>query len=182
MKRIESPYGVLAQPLGVEARDQLLKLAGFGKVQFDADGSVTSAVPTTRPAVILTAAAEVNGRPVSYVLPLGDNLPPDGQWVEVDRTLLRRTLNAKLLQSGLAYLTLYTSTPAIHQDTLREIARRAKEQRRGVWDRDETDEFRLVDQNSIGPAGVLVLPKLFRRCSDYLKAVAGGFARDRAQA
>jgi endonuclease YncB( thermonuclease family) len=172
----ETHYGALAQPLGIEARDKLLRLAGFGNVQFDANGSVTSAVPATRPAVILTAAAEVNGRPVSYVLPAGDNLPADGRWVEVDRALVRRTFNAKLLQAGLAYLTLYTSTPVQHQEVLRDIARRARDQRRGVWDRDETDEFRLEDQDSIGPAGVLILPKLFRRCSDYLKAVAAGFA------
>ena len=171
----ETHYGVLAQPLGVEARDRLLKLAGFDNVQFDASGSVTSAVPATRPAVILTKAAEVNGRPVSYVLPDGDSLPPDGQWVEVDGPLLRRTLNANLLRTGHAYLTLYTSTPVAHQKILRDLASRAREQRRGVWDHDETDEFRLEDQSSIGPAGVLVLPKLFRRCSDYLKDIAEGF-------
>jgi hypothetical protein len=125
--------------------------------------------------VILTKAAEVNDRPVSYVLPEGDSLPPDGQWVDVDGPLLRRTLNANLLRTGHAYLTLYTSTPVAHQKILRDLARRAREQRRGVWDHDETDEFRLEDQSSIGPAGVLVLPKLFRRCSDYLKAVADGF-------
>jgi hypothetical protein len=58
---------------------------------------------------------------------------------------------------------------------LRDHATRAREQRLGVRDHDETDEFRLADQSSIGPAGVLVLPKLFRRCSDYLRDVAEGF-------
>ncbi len=142
---------------------------------FTADGSVTSAVPATRPAVILTAAAEANGRPVSYVLPAEGDLPTDGKWVELDRALLRRTMNAKLLQSRLAYLTLYTSTPVLHQQVLREIAAAARDKKRGVWARDETAEFRLADQDSIGPAGVLILPKMFRRCSDYLKAMAAGF-------
>lgn len=171
----ETHYGALAQPLGIEARDRLLKLAGFDDIDFAADGSVTSAVPATRPAVILTAAAEANGRPVSYVLPAEGDLPPDGKWVELDRALLRRTMNAKLLQSGLAYLTLYTSAPVLHQQVLREIAAGAREKKRGVWARDETAEFRLADQDSIGPAGVLILPKMFRRCSDYLKAMASGF-------
>ena len=171
----ETHYGTLAQPLGIEARDRLLKLAGFDNVEFGPDGAVTSAVPAKRPAIILTKAAEANGRPVSYVLPADGSVPPDGQWVEVDRQLLRRTLNAKLLQSGLAYLTLYTSTPAPHGQALRTIAEQARKANRGVWAHDESAEFRLADQDSIGPAGVLILPKLFRRCSDYLKAVADGF-------
>jgi endonuclease YncB( thermonuclease family) len=171
----ETHYGTLAQPLGVEARDRLLKLAGFDDVEFGSDGAVTSAVPATRPAVILTKAAEANGRPVSYVMDADGYTPADGEWVDVDRRLLRRTFNAKLLQSGLAYLTLYTSTPAVHQQVLRTIAEQARTARRGVWAHDETAEFRLADQDSIGPAGVLILPKLFRRCSDYLKALAGGF-------
>jgi hypothetical protein len=33
----------------------------------------------------------------------------------------------------------------------------------------------LADQASIGPEGQLILPKLFRRCTDYLKAVDKGF-------
>jgi hypothetical protein len=40
---------------------------------------------------------------------------------------------------------------------------------------DLTAEFTLEDQASIGPEGQLVLPKLFRRATDYLKAVGGGF-------
>jgi hypothetical protein len=31
---------------------------------------------------------------------------------------------------------------------------------------------------SIGPEGQLILPKLFRRATDYLGAVAGGFLSD----
>jgi endonuclease YncB( thermonuclease family) len=171
----ETHYGTLAQPLGREARDRLLKLTGFDDVAFGADGAVTSAVPATRPAIILTKAAEANGRPVAYVMDADGDVPPDGTWVDVDRRLLRRTYNAKLLQSGLAYLTLYTSTPVAHQQVLRTLAEQARGAGRGVWAHDETAEFRLADQDSIGPAGALILPKLFRRCSDYLKAVAGGF-------
>jgi endonuclease YncB( thermonuclease family) len=171
----ETHYGTLAQPLGIEARDRLLKLAGFQSVDFDPAGTVIGAAPPKIPAVILTKAAEANGRPVSYVLPADGTVPRDGGWTEVTPALLRRTLNAKMLQAGLAYLTLYTSTPVPHQQALRDIAQRAREAKRGVWEHDETAEFRLPDQAAIGPAGVLILPKLFRRCSDYLKALTDGF-------
>jgi len=40
---------------------------------------------------------------------------------------------------------------------------------------DSTEEFRSVDPSSIGPTGALILPKLFRRCTDYLTSVKRGF-------
>jgi hypothetical protein len=47
---------------------------------------------------------------------------------------------------------------------------------RGVWAQDTTEEFVLMDKNSIvAPDGQVILPKLFRRSIDYLKAVDGGF-------
>ena len=58
------------------------------------------------------------------------------------------------------------------------IARDASESRAAlsprVWDNDKTDQFVLEDQDSIGPNGQLILPKLFRRSTDYLKDVAKG--------
>jgi hypothetical protein len=45
-----------------------------------------------------------------------------------------------------------------------------------VWGADETAMFRLASQASISPPdGALILPKLFRRCTDYLKDRADGF-------
>ena len=94
----------------------------------------------------------------------------------MDEKLLGRTLNARSVAEGMAYLTLYSSTPAPHGRALRELARQAREAGHGVWAVDETAQFPLAEQASIGPPdGALVLPKLFRRCTDYLKARAGGF-------
>lgn len=46
----------------------------------------------------------------------------------------------------------------------------------GIWAEDATSEFELVDKKSItAPNGQLILPKLFRRSIDYLKAVDKGF-------
>jgi len=163
--------------MGERARDWLLEQAGFSDVVFNEAGTVTQASPERRAAVVLTKAFDPNGRPISYVLLDEDDAPADGEWTDVDAELLRRTLNARSLSEGVAYLTLYTSTPATHGRTLRALAREAREEDRGVWAVDETGEFRLADQGSIGPPdGALILPKLFRRCTDYLKAVEGGFA------
>jgi hypothetical protein len=55
------------------------------------------------------------------------------------------------------------------------VAAEARITKLGVWNRDATADFSLADQGSIGPDGQLILPKLFRRCTDYLKAVDKGF-------
>ena len=41
----------------------------------------------------------------------------------------------------------------------------------GIWPLDKTTSgFALSSQDSIGPNGTLILPKLFRRCTDYLRS------------
>jgi hypothetical protein len=60
---------------------------------------------------------------------------------EVDAELLRSSVNAASLAEGVAYLTLYSSTPARHRRTLLAIAADASERQLGVWGPDETDNF-----------------------------------------
>ena len=173
----ETHYGRDAQPSGSTARDWLLERTGFTNVEFDQSGTVESASPATRPAVVLTKGVDPNGRPIAYLLvdDDGDDLR-DGAWTELSSTMLDRTLNARALAAGVAYLTLYTSTPAAHRTRLRRIAGEARDANKGVWAADETALFRLDSQESISPPhGVLILPKLFRRCTDYLKDRAEGF-------
>lgn len=172
----EVHYGRYAQPLGDEARDFLLKKMGFTKIKFQGD-RVQSAEPDTISGVILTQAADVNGRPISYAL-IGKNASQleNGDWTQVEPEILRQTLNFLMMAEGRAYYTVYTSTPRSHRQVLREAALAAREKDLGVWAVDSTSLFRLVDFDSITPPnGQLILPKLFRRCVDYLKAVDEGF-------
>jgi endonuclease YncB( thermonuclease family) len=171
----ELHYGKEAQPRGAEARDEVLRRLGFADVRYDSDGvTVTGGNPDAVPGAILSKAVERNGRPVSFVL-LANDAPQDasGTWVELDQQLLERTLNWRLLETGVAYYTVYTSTP--HRDVLRDEAESARAAARGVWAADMSGEFVLQDQSSIGPMGQLILPKLFRRATDYLKSVEEGF-------
>lgn len=177
----EIHYGRYAQPLGDEARNFLLKKMGFAKIKFQGD-RVQSAEPDTISGVILTQAADVNGRPISYAL-VGKNAAQleNGDWTQVEPELLRQTLNFLMMAEGRAYYTVYTSTPRSHRQVLREAALAAREKDLGVWAADSTSIFRLVDFDSITPPnGQLILPKLFRRCTDYLKAVADGYRENLA--
>lgn len=168
----ELHYGRYAQPLGDLARDRLLEWMGFEKVEYvnRNQKQVKSSQPKSVPGVILTQAAETNGRPISYVL-LAEAAKSleDGDWVRVDQDLLTQTLNHQLLAEGLAYYTVYTSTPQEHRDLLRQVAATARDKALGVWELETSENFVLNDQDSIGPEGQLILPKLFRRCTEYLK-------------
>jgi hypothetical protein len=88
---------------------------------------------------------------------------------------LQQTINYFLLEQGLAYYTVYTSTPKAHRRVLRPVGEAARDQNIGLWQTDDSQDFVLEDHDSIGPNGNLILPKLFRRCTDYLKAVEQGF-------
>lgn len=172
----EVHYGGAAQPLGTEARDQLLSWMGFENIQYKGN-RVQSSEPEAISGVILTQAADANGRPISYALLEADaKRLQDGEWAKVDTSLLKKTLNFKLMTQGLVYYTVYTSTPSSHRKLLREAALTARKANRGVWKVDATNEFVLVDRDSItAPHGQVILPKLFRRSIDYLKAVNAGF-------
>lgn len=176
----EVHYGQAEQPLGTEARDLLLSWMGFGDVEFGRPiqpNRVTGAEPAAGIAgAILSKGADSHGRPISYVV-LDEDAGglQDGEPTRVDEELLAKTLNLRLLDEGMAYYTVYTSTPVIHWRYLRGLAAKAREADRGIWTADTTASFTLDDQDSIGPEGQLILPKLFRRCTDYLKAVEAGF-------
>ncbi len=160
----ETHYNGHAQPLGEPARDALLAWCRFGEVRWVGD-QVSAAQPETIPATILAKLVDLNGRPVVFLL--RDDLPPDGELAEVP---LGATANAALLDSGAAYGTFYSSTDSELRDELRALGRRARSGGLGVWPRDDSAGFVLASQDSIGPAGGLILPKLFRRCTDYLRS------------
>jgi hypothetical protein len=75
--------------------------------------------------------------------------------------LLKNTINYRLLDEGMAYYTVYTSTPFIHRKILCDVASQARNANLGVWELDMTSEFVLEDQDSIGLEGQLILPKCF---------------------
>jgi endonuclease YncB( thermonuclease family) len=167
----ELHFGQVAQPLGAESRDALLKLMGFSGIQYTNGGlQVSASSPERVRGAILSTAAEANGRPVSYVLLERDTAGlKDGSRINVDANILRRTMNDKMLENGMAYLTVYNTTPEPHRTFLRGVSATARQAKKGVWAVDKTADFNLENQDSIGPRGQLILPKLFRRATSYLQ-------------
>lgn len=177
----ELHYAGQAQPLSKVSRDWLAREMGFTEITYKAASSTavqSAAPPNGVRGAILSNMAEANGRPVSYVLLAADApAQDDGSMIAVTDTLLDATLNLRSLAAGMSYFTVYTSTPFEHRERLRAVAETARQARTGVWGVDATAEWELDDQASIGVGGQCILPKLFRRCTDYLKAVDNrGFA------
>ncbi len=170
----ETHYAGKSQPFGLKARDKLLAIVGYTDVTYATSGSVDSSLPVQIPATIVAQLVEVNGRPVSYLFVGHRDGLRTGQPVTLTPELLAVSINGQMIMSGLAYITLYSSTPPSQRDFFIATARAAKS--KGVWTVDKSTSFTLVDQDSIGPQGQLILPKLFRRCSDYLHAKSTGFS------
>ena len=168
----EVHYGKTRQPMGNAVRDALLTRMGFSDVTFDRNEVVTGSRPGSIPGWVLTKGVDANGRPIAYVLP-GDADLTDGRGVVVDEALLTQTVNYDLTRRGLVYYTVYTSTPTLHRDVLRAAAAAARAELLGVWAADSTSRFRLETPADLEPGGQLILPKLFRRSTDFLKKPDG---------
>jgi endonuclease YncB( thermonuclease family) len=166
----ELHYGDFAQPLGVQARDVLFEWLGFHSVEYDRHNPnvIRRAEPYTIPGFILTSGSDPNGRPVSYLIGGDNHKLEDGQWAMIDERLLKQTLNTRLVETGTTYTLCYTSTPFMHRQFFKELAIQASAQKLGVWELDTTRHFRLENHHSIGTEGQLILPKIFRRCCDFL--------------
>jgi endonuclease YncB( thermonuclease family) len=164
------------QPLGAEARDLLLHLLGFNDFTPDKNDKITFAQPQEIRGGILSQAAEVNGRPVSYAFLEAElNAFNDGERIAIGDALLGASLNANVLQAGMAYYTVYSSQPQSHQIFMRGLAQQAKEAGLGIWQVDRTAEFTLVNLDDVTQQQ-LILPKLFRRCVAYLRDRDKGFS------
>lgn len=148
----EIHYASHMQPRGEIARNVMLgDVLGFSDLQFN-KLRVIASTPPMMEATILTHMFDPHGRPVSYLLT--DNNAREfsnGEIVEVNKGLLDRTANIQLLKRGEAYPLLYTSTPTANRKYIRELARKTRDDRAGVWIDDKTASFELYDYRSVEP-------------------------------
>lgn len=176
----ETHYANHHQPLAGAARDELVTHCGFSDVTYNAGGVVTTADPDRVPALIAAKLVETHGRPVAYLFPRPRAIDPplmwaDGDAVTLDAAALAFSTNEHMVTSGRAYTTLYTSTPPALREHFTDLARKARGTAGSVWAADRTARFELTDRASIEEQQLL-LPKLFRRATDYLTAREKGLA------
>ncbi len=168
---LETHYAGEHQPPGLATaavKSLLLGLGITGVGWNDSRSEVTRANDGTE-GYILSRAVEEYGRPVAFVY---TGVPSegidDGAEVFLDADLMRRSLNYRLIESGLAYPTYYEGLFPDLRDAITEEVARARAKTLGVWAEDRTTRgFEVEGPRSVTEEHV-ILPKLFRRLVEYL--------------
>lgn len=159
---------LLHQPLDLAhaAAAELLKWIGFRGVQRDGE-KVIAVDQDDLPGFILTRGADLYGRCVALV---GRGDPPvtSGHTINVDVKLLRKTANHRLLTTGLAFPTFYAKLYVDLRGELAKQAGAARDAGKGVFARDRTQKGVEVKTLTTLTDDAVILPKLFRRLTDYL--------------
>lgn len=156
------------------ARDELLKFLGFTKVVQDDNEKVTSSTPAEVPGYIISKFVDTYGRAVSFVYK-GKAPERDGSTVFANAAMLRASANYHLIAQGLAYPTYYSG---LYFDLRNELTKAVTAARKGkgLWPEDQTTQgFEIKKATSLSEE-VVILPKLFRRLSDYLELNQGSLS------
>jgi endonuclease YncB( thermonuclease family) len=117
---------------------------------------------------ILARHAGKNRRPVAFVFAEAPTWP-DGEKVFLDAALLRKSVNYLLLRAGLVYPAYYEGLYADLREELTRGVQEARKKRLGLWPRDCTNSGVALDEGRAGLEKCIILPKLFRRLTRFLK-------------
>ncbi|MFD5711429.1 thermonuclease family protein [Streptomyces pharetrae] len=158
-----------------KAGDELLTWLGFTSVERHEDHTVKT-VPDKVPGFILTSGADAYGRCIALVCKGTAPVYSGYEFTPNEEFLKKKTVNHHLVEEGLAYPMFYPGLPGYLRDVLRTAAVEARVAKKGVWDVDRTYDGAVVDDiDSITDTatGQVLLPKLFRRLTDYLDSRTG---------
>lgn len=166
--------GTLHQPLDLArgAAAGLVEWLGFTHVRRNERDTVTHAEPARVQGYILARAADKYGRCVAFAF-RGNPPGKTGDRVPLDDTLLRRSLNHDLLERGLVYPTYYAPLHASLRSGLTRAVRAAQAAHRGVWAHDRTRAGLVVGSLEQVQSDAYIMPKLFRRLTDYFEQNGG---------
>jgi hypothetical protein len=160
-------------PLPDAARDYLTGLLGMNPVASKPDG-VTVQAPAAHDGTagfILSRALDEHGRPVSFAFA---GAPPesDGAQMTLKASLLKRSLNYKIVASGNAYPLFYDTLFAALRATFTDAVAKARADKRGLWADDKSmSGLKLKDDATLEQTGV-IFPKLYRRLTSYFTSGA----------
>ncbi len=167
---LETHYGNVHQPMtfAKQAMDHLMAQVGITGVQWNPQGTLIAQANDGTPGYIIAREVEENRRPVAFAF---TGTPPedDGASVFLDVARVQQSVNAVMLDSGLAYPTYYKGLFPDLRAALTAIAAAARQADRGLWPDDRTNAgFDVAGMQSITEDHV-ILPKLFRRLASYLE-------------
>lgn len=177
--------GSLHQPLALAqaARLALLTYVNITNVVWDARESTVVAANDGTPGYILARSVEKNGRPVAFVF-AGNAPDADGASVYLDEAQMRTSYNYEALAQGLVYPTYYTGLFFDLRDAMTAAVVKARGQKLGVHRADVTTKGVTLHSLAVLTDTSPILPKLFRRISEYMVNVGTikGFKENLAKA
>ncbi len=150
------------------ATKKLFRLLGIKNVVWNKNGSKVISADDGVPGYIVTRMAERYGRPVSFVFSDILNLE-DGEDLYLTNTIARKSINYKMLTKGLAYPTFYDGMFYDLRELFEKATIKARKEKRGIWSKDRTNTYTKINELADITDVHVLMPKLFRRITAYLK-------------
>lgn len=166
---LETHYQGFCQPLrpARAAARCLLSFLGINEVVWNETQSTVIKAQDGTQGYILARSTESNRRPVAFVF-AGEAEVKDGGQITLDESILKESLNYRLLALGLAYPMYYNGLFSDLRLAMTGAVTNARAEELGVWPHDRTTKgFSVSDLEAITKE-VAILPKLFRRIVDYM--------------
>ncbi len=162
-----------------KARDRMLALTKFGKVEFlpNNPNKVKTAQHHPVRGFVYANGIESNGRVLGLLYP-GEAPLEDGQAVFVTEAMLDKSVNATLAHEGLAYAELYGTMPMALVKHLATAVKAARTGKKGLWPNENLNTTKAARIRAIADLPDLVMfPKLYRRLVSYfLERPDGGLS------
>jgi endonuclease YncB( thermonuclease family) len=163
--------GALSQPmlLARAATDFLLDFVGIHDVVWTSERRSIVSATDGAAGHILSRSVDKYGRLIAFAY-AGEANEEDGTEVFLDAARLEASYNQSALREGLAYPTFYWGLFADLRNALTATTAEARTERRGVFAEDATQTGVEVASLASITDEEVVLPKLFRRLTDFLVA------------
>ena len=178
--------GALNQPLALAhaARTALINFVKITNVVWSENGNTVVSAQDGTLGYILARSVEKYGRPIAFVF-AGSAPEADGASVMLDEQRMKQSFNYQALAQGLAYPTYYKGLFFDLRTALTNAVVQARKQKLGVHRYDITSTTGIVVSSlSVITTDRPIMPKLFRRMSEYLVNVGSikGFKQKLAMA
>jgi endonuclease YncB( thermonuclease family) len=145
----------------------LLSHLGINEVIWNETQSTVVKAQDVANGFILARSTESYRRPVAFVF-AGETEEKDGAEITLDESILKESLNYRLLARGMAYPMYYNGLFSDLRRPLTKAVTRAREDGLGLWPYDKTTRGFSVSSLKAITEEVAILPKLFRRIVNYM--------------
>ena len=161
--------GPLNQPLALAhaARTALLDFVKITNVVWSPNGNTVVAANDGTTGYILARSVEKYGRPIAFVF-AGNAPETDGTSVVFDVQRMQQSYNYHAVARGLAYVTYYKGLFFDLRNALTAAVVLARKQKLGVYRNELTTTGVVVSSLAAITTDRPILPKLFRRMSEYM--------------